>query len=214
MTTPTVSPIFGPLIAPWNVEQAAVATLQKWLWPSYLEQVELQNGLAYGTVLKPASIQGAPDLDEWRQDETPAVMVVCEEPEGAPERDASIGYAQSYRLTVGVLVVGAEQSEEADARRDAGLYAAAIAGALGQQLASDHPTFISDIAESVSPSVAYADPDIRVEYLGQVQFEIYVCPMMFDDRGPGTPIASQAIPPDVPTVTQPPGLTITAVPLD
>lgn len=192
----------GPLLSPWTLEEAAVETLRKWAWPSYIEEVERQNGLAYGSVqeVDAPAIRGAADLTEWMADELPVILVVCEKPTGTPERYASSGYVARYTMTVGAVTLAATVDEERYARRDASLIVAACMGAIGQQLSVDHPGLVVEVMMTDAPQVEVIDPDIRTEWEGQVTFEVTVCPVLDDTRGLDTPTPPEDVPTDYPNV--------------
>lgn len=203
----------GPLASPWTVEQAAVQSLQTWMWPSLVEEVERQNGLAYGTLprIEAPQIRGAADMDEWAQDELPVILVVCLAPEGAPASSNSVGWQQEYALTVGVVTTAVD--EEDLARRDASLLTAAAMGVIGNQFATDNPTIVSDLRLTQSPKVEFVDQDatIRLEWVGTVAFSVYVCPVLEQGLGLAEPVTPETVPDGWPTVTDP-GVVITAVP--
>lgn len=205
----------GPLLSPWALETGAVATLQTWAWPSYVEEVERQNGLEYGSVqqVEQASIRGAGDLDEWMSDELPVILVVCQKPDGKPEAYASNGYVATYILTVGAITIAPAEDEEWLARRDAGLIATACMGAIGQQLATDHPDLVVDVRMDDVPQVRVVDEDIRTEWEGQVTFSVTVAPVLDQTLGMDTPTVPGGIPTDYPTA-ETTNLTLDVVPID
>jgi hypothetical protein len=205
----------GPLVSPWTLEEAAVQTLRKWLWPSYVEEVERQNGLAYQTLpeIDDPQIRGAAAMDEWMADELPVILVVCEKPVGAPESYHSNGYVARYTMTVGAVTLAATEDEERYARRDASLLAAACMGAIGQQLATDHPGMVVDVMMDAAPEVEPVDTDIRTEWQAQVGFEVTVCPVLDDTRGLDKPTLPEQTPSDYPEALTT-SVTVDAVPVD
>ncbi len=196
-----VSVEFGPLIGPWSVEAAAKATVTKWLSATYLQELERQNGLLPGTIAAPSQIYGAADLTAWEQAVMPAVIVVCEDPEGEPEYFQSAGYFQAYLLTVGVVLqaIGGSVADEDVARQQAGLYATALMGVMDEQFASDNPTLVQHVKRSGSPSVSLPDPEARLIYLGQVTYDVTVQTNVAIE-GPAAPIPDQGAVPTWPTV--------------
>lgn len=193
---PAVSPLFGPLRGPWQVESAAVTSLQKWM-STYLEEVQRQNGLALGVLQKPSLVYGAGDETAWDQSTVPAVIVVCEAPEHEPERYSDSGYTVAYRVTTYAVL----QSENEDlARRDAGLYAVALMGVMTQEFAGDNLGLVSDVMMLAAPSVHLQDPDIRLVYTGQCAFDVSISPLVIDTNGPDSPLTPGQTPPLRPTV--------------
>lgn len=203
----------GPLLSPWTLEEAAVATLRKWAWPSYIEEVERQNGLAYGSVqqIDAPAIRGAAALDEWMADELPVILVVVEKPTGTPERFNSAGYVGTYPMTIGVITLAATEDEERFARRDASLIAAACMGAVGQELEVDHPGLVIDMPMADVPWAEPVDMDVRTVWQGTVTFDVIVNPVFNSTLGLATPTLPEQTPTDYPEATST-NLTVTAVP--
>lgn len=145
--------IFGPLIGTWNVEQATIATLREWM-PTYLAEVERQNGLtnkALGRPISPQGYYGGLDFQSELPGKPPAVIVTVE-PEGNPEATA-MGYTQAYRISVGCIVYG---STEEEARMHASLYGVATMllaqkGSLGG--------LAEDLIMGGAPSLEWVDPE-------------------------------------------------------
>lgn len=189
--------IFGPLIAPWNVEQAVLSTVHTWIG-TYLAELERQNNLKVGDLPRPASFNGGLDFLSFQQDETPAVITTCE-PFGEPELIGSGEYNQWYAIELGcVLITGSEH----DAREAAGLYAAALAG-IGVQPHSCTWGGIAGRTRLVgAPVVKFVDPDIRTVVLGSVSFHSFIQAVVSEAAGPDapTPPGSSQYPgsPDVP----------------
>jgi hypothetical protein len=197
------------------LEQAAVATLRKWAWPSYIEEVERQNGLAYGTLqrVEEPAIRGAADLTEWMADELPVILVVVEKPTGEPQRFNSAGYVATYPMTVGAITLAATEDEEWFARRDASLIIAACMGAIGQELEVDHPGLVVDMPMADAPWADPVDPDLRTEWQGTVTFDVIVNPVFNPMLGLATPTLPEQAPTDYPEA-QSTDVTVDAVPID
>lgn len=202
--------VFGPIGGPWSVEAAVVATLERWLWPTYLEEVERQTALKVGTVLKPERIYGAFDDGDYIAELMPGVLVKCTEPDGEPERFASIGYTQNYAVSVMCVM---RNDHRHIARRDSGLYAEAVMAAIGQQLAGDHPDLISDVWMTASPSTDLPLTSTRLLYMSRVDFAVYLAPIMVDSAGPVAPLLPGGTAPPWPVVEQI-NITVTVVPID
>jgi hypothetical protein len=205
----------GPLQSPWTLEMAAVETLRKWAWPSYINEVERQNGLAYGSLqrIEAPAIRGAADLTEWMADELPVILVVVDKPTGQPERYHSAGYVATYPMTIGVITLAATEDEEQFARRDASLITAACMGAIGQELATDHPGLVVDMPMAEAPWAEPVDPDLRTEWQGSVMFDVIVNPVFTPTLGLDTPTLPEQAPTDYPEA-ETTNLTVDAVPVD
>jgi hypothetical protein len=212
---PTTAETVGALVGPFTLEGAIVKSLERW-FPTYLPECIRQSGLAggqrpEGTFGPPGAIYGAVDLEEWDQeveDTAAAILVVIEEPDGAPERFESAGYSQDYKLTVGAQFFNDDKHV---GRQGASIYIQAAMGIILQQFARDFPDLITEVRMTASPSVILADPDVRLQFTGQVSFEVCVCPVVIDSLGPAEPVPSGQLPPDWPTVEKPIGITVDAI---
>jgi hypothetical protein len=186
----------GPLVAPWNVEQAAIVTLRDRLF-TYLAEVERQNDLEIGTLPRPPadeSFYGGIDFDSFQQDELPAVIVSAN-PTGDPVREE--GYLQRYDVRVAAVVLGADEDV---ARMHAGLYAAACAGIIV------HHGSLGGLAENshmtAAPAVEFPDPDERRLVRGTCGFSTWVMPILAEDGDPGLIDPPDKPLPDLPVVTE------------
>lgn len=202
--------LFGPIIGPYTLEQAAVTHLQKWLWPTYLEATERANGIPVATVEKPdpSAIYGVFDDEDFISERFPGVMVSCVAPNGEPEHFSG-GYIQQYELQLWCPV---RNDDTFTARRNAGLYAQACMAAIVEQFAGAYPDLVSDVWMTAAPSVLLPKPDLRTVYLGHVAFNVTVGPIVEDNNGPLAPIAPEATPGKWPVVLTE-TLTITVEPI-
>lgn len=205
--------LIGPLVAPWNVEQAVVETLSGWL-ALYVYDIERQNNLVAHTIpLPPApeSVTGGLDFESWQEDLLPMLIVVCN-PLGEPERNASIGYSQLYGIDVGVVVVG---DDERQARQYAGLLAAAATGALLQR--GGMGGLVTRTRMVGAPRASFPDPEQRRVVLCDFRLTADVNAIVNDDAGPvdpAPPADPQPAPPPDPSVTAPQaGITVTTKPI-
>ena len=81
------SEVFGSMISGAQVEDAVVATLQKWL-STYIAEVSAQNGYGRNDLPRIASYQVLPDFDKWPENAFPAIVVVSG---GITERPKKVG---------------------------------------------------------------------------------------------------------------------------
>lgn len=201
------------LIAPWNVEQAVLATLATWL-DFYLYRVEEQNGLRAGTLPRPPapeSLAGGVDFESWTEDLLPMVIVVCN-PIGEPELNPSVGYSQVFAVDIGTVAGG---DDENAARQRAGLYAAAVVGVLLER--GSLGGFSARTRMVGSPRVSLPDPEIRLLALGECSFHLQVDGVASDQTGPTspTPPTDPSIPPQPwPPVTSTAGIAVSVEPID
>lgn len=200
---------FGTISGPQNVETAAIATLQKWFWPTYLEEAERVSGLGAGTIEPPELIYGVFDEFDFINERMPGVMVACTTPSGEPER-YSLGTGQQYALVVMCVI----RNDDRDvARRDAGIYATAANAVILQQLGRDFPHVVSDVWLTMAPTITLPNPDQRLIYVSRVEFDVFVAPIVIDSEGPLAPKGPGALTGPWPAVTSV-NVTVDVVPLD
>lgn len=108
--------VFGQLISPWRIQQAALGVLKEWM-PTYLAAVERQEGYELGRLGRPEVPLGYYPAVDFETSgpgaEAPAMppmVIVTVKPHGAPEMIA-IGYVQEYRMGVACVTVGATEEE-------------------------------------------------------------------------------------------------------
>jgi len=189
----TVSPIFGSLVGPWQVEQAVIAHLQKWL-DTYMNETERQLGIRPRATKRPDKdwIYGGTDFESYQQDATPAVIVVCQPADSPPNLLGSEGYVQWFEAQVGCVIVNRQNEDET--RKEASLYATAVMGALIQQGAVGG---ISSRTELVrAPRVDYPDPDERLLAVGVTVVNLSVDPIVDERLGASAPDPHTNPPPD------------------
>lgn len=119
--------IFGTLFSAGDLEDAAVLTLRRW-FPTYLAEVGRQSGSA--NLPRPTSYQVVADIEDWREQGGPTVLVISPGTTDEPERDAEGRFTYIYALSAAVMIAASDQRT---ARRYARLYTAAARGILAQQ---------------------------------------------------------------------------------
>jgi hypothetical protein len=178
-----IDPIIGPLVGPWNVEQATVNTLKLWM-PLYLVAVENWNSVPLGTLPRPPapeSIHGGDDFDTWRQDQLPSLIVVTN-PSGNPERESAGDYGQMFETQVSAVVIG---DTEDDARRIASFYGSAAAVALSQNGSLGKQVDRTRLTQS--PSIRFPNADERRIARATMTFEMWVSVILTEQGGPSVP---------------------------
>lgn len=189
---------FGKLVTQWDIEQAVLSTLRAWL-PEQLAELERQHGLPNKTIPRPPvpeSIHGGTDLDTWREDNLPEVIVVVKT-EGRPEPAGSGEQAQAYRVEIGCQWVGkgsqAVPNPEDEARMVAGFLGAATL------LLLQHPQ-LGGLAERIvleqAPDTTTPDPDEKVLAQADTAFTVWVPSIVNESLGPAgeTPGGSEGYP--------------------
>lgn len=170
--------VFGPLVDPWDVQEAVLATYREWL-PTYLAEVERQkelDNLALGRPPSPDSYYGGVDFDSWSESETPAVIVTCV-PEGAPEHGPEVD-TQGYQVQVGCVVVDVDE----DRARMVASHFGAASMLLVQQ--SGLGGLAERIVMSSAPRVEFPNPEDRRVARSVAAFAVWVTPIVNTDAGP------------------------------
>jgi hypothetical protein len=185
--------LFGPLVGPEDLIDAAVNTLRLWM-PEYLADVERKAGLQPKTIPRPPvpeSYHGGVDLESWIGEDTPEVMVLCK-PSGEPEHSSSF-YTGKFTLTIGCLCIGtgsvlAERPED-DARKIASYLGAA------SQLLVQQPT-LGGLTERLRltalPDVSLPDPDKRAIAQVVTEFDVWVTEVVSETAGPVGPTPQES----------------------
>jgi hypothetical protein len=124
-----MSTIFAPIRSGFVVEEAAQATLERWL-PTYLAEVERQNDIPPQTIPVPASWVTENQFEQVQGAPLPCVIIVSAGTDASPERTGDGRYDMWFSCGVAVIV---EALNDTAARRFAQLYAAAVAAIFVQQ---------------------------------------------------------------------------------
>jgi hypothetical protein len=118
------------LIHAGQIEQAALATLHKWIW-TYIGFAEQRFGYAERTLpnILGWAVTGTLDLERWPEQQIPCLILISPGLADVP-RDRGDEYDAAWRLDIGVLVsAGTQEAAHALAR----VYAAAVRECLLQQ---------------------------------------------------------------------------------
>lgn len=118
--------VFDPIGHGGLVEQAAAARLEEWL-PTFLHEIERQNELNEGSLKIPESISFASEFTTFPEEQTPAIVIVVPGIPARPTKEGGKTYTVAWSLSVYVSVSAKTQ---ADTRRNAYLYIAAIRATL------------------------------------------------------------------------------------
>ncbi len=187
--------LFGPLISPEDLIDAAIETLRDRGWfNAYLRNVEEKHGLRKQIIPRPPvpeSYHGGIDLESWIGEDAPEVMILCK-PSGEPERSASF-YTQGYELTIGCLVIAtgsvlAERPED-DARKIASYLGAA------SQLLVQQPTLgglTERLVMTAAPDVTLPEPEKRNIAQVVTKFEVWVTEIVSETAGPVGPTPQES----------------------
>jgi hypothetical protein len=182
--------LIGPLISPWDVEQAVIGTLRTWL-PDYLAYIEEIHGFQNKSLERPPAPEsyhgGTKEAISWDADGLPEIIVTVE-PTGSPELTASIGYIQDYEVEVWCIVQGddgAQQLLPEDSARMQASYYGAAAMLLTQQGSLEG--FAERTELTGSPRVECPDPEKRRQQAAITTFLVSVGPIIQPTAGPFGP---------------------------
>lgn len=114
--------VFGPMLSAHVVEDAVVDTVALWL-PTYLAEVERQQGLPPGGIARPASLSTRSLFEVRAEESLPAIVVVSPGTAGTPERAGD--RTQRAQWVVDVVAVVSAPTDVLT-RRMGQLYAAAL----------------------------------------------------------------------------------------
>jgi hypothetical protein len=118
--------VFRRILDGPRIEAAAQSVLERWL-PSYIAEVERQDGLAARSIALPHSIEVSnydTDVEKWPEHQTPAVVVMAPGLTERPEKAGEGIYTARWALSIGAVV--APRGDKVSPRLLSARYAAAI----------------------------------------------------------------------------------------
>jgi hypothetical protein len=169
--------IFDQIVTTTQIENAIIATLQLWL-PTYISEVERQAGLTVGNINRPRGWTNSYDLENWKQNQTPCIVLNVRGTVGKPERYEGGMYSAWFSYCVGCLV---SDTTEAAARAGASVYMSALADTLIQQ---DGLGGLATKTEWDGYSPKLPDPTNRTLALGECEMRVLISNILTDDAGP------------------------------
>lgn len=208
--------IFGAIRLASDLEDAVLATLEKW-WPVYVKELELQSPAApdpkhidVGQIAAPKSWLKADELDREATNNLPAIVVVSPGMSGraAPKQEGDGTFRAFFSIGVGVFVSADQRN---NTMRLVRLYTAIVRTILLQKQSldgfADGTTWLD---ESYDDNFTFTDDETISA--GQVVFEIELSGVVSRYGGPavygGPPPAPD--PDTQPGSTWPPVATTTA----
>lgn len=114
--------IFGNIKTAGAVEGAVLGIVQKWL-PTYVAELERQTGRAVPSVARPRSYGVTYDLDNWPENQLPAILVVAAGTDGEPEEEGGGVFSAWWSVGVSAVLTA---PDAVNVKRNSQLYAAAI----------------------------------------------------------------------------------------
>jgi hypothetical protein len=173
--------IFGRIVTGADVEAWTWYTLKRWIG-TYLSEVERQAGLVAGTLARPRSFTTAPSLDNWPEDQLPALLVLSPGMNEVPQRRGDGYYKARWNIAVACVV---SASTEHDSRTLAMRYTAALRALLLQRSSLDgQAQGVAWLSERYD-ELAY--DDVRSLMAGVAEFLIDAESVTNAKAGPTTP---------------------------
>lgn len=179
---------FGIAVASADIDDAVVATLQKWL-PTYLAWLERTRQLSY-QLGRPKSYASTVDDDQFLDRALPAVLVATARTQSAPLVAEDGSYSAPWLVATSAVVRGRTPAET---RRTASLYELAVRMAVVQALTRDSQELGGPIRGvrwiGGGEARPLADPNGRGRWLGEgaSQFSVFTDHVVQEGVGPTTP---------------------------
>ena len=180
----------GQITSASSIQDGIIAHLKLWL-PTYLCEVDEQEGYDKGFTAWPRSWQRVPKNNNTLDLQLPAIIAICPGTTGKPTKEGDGYYRASYPVGVSALVKGADQMSSSDISKR---YGAAIHTAIMQlkgrinvklhAAAWDGESF-DDISLDSQRTLASV-----VEH-----FTIEVSKVFSDKLGPDAPVSGSPTPP-------------------
>ena len=121
--------IFGRIIDGSQVEDAMMNHLRKWL-PVYLQELEYQRFRNRDQIPHPRSIQAVKDLEQFDENQLPAIIVMSSGLSDTPVHYGDGSYSASWDVNVATVVTA---SDAESTRKLAKLYGAAVRAVVVQK---------------------------------------------------------------------------------
>lgn len=174
--------IFGSIFTAALLEDAAIEHLKAWM-PTYLAEMERQNGLDPESLPMIRSYTTLNEFDAWEEEQTPAIVVVSPGTIGEPLKEGGGLYRANWALGIGCIV---SARDRVSTNRVAKLYGGAIRAAIMQ-----HES-MGGVAEGAEwSSERYDDVPSeasRTLAAAQLLFEVEVRSVLDGSAGPAEPL--------------------------
>jgi hypothetical protein len=179
---------YGDVVDVDTIEAAAKATLKAWLSP-HLSIQERRKGMAACSIPRPRSWPTVSEFDLELQEQLPSVVIVSTGTTDQPRHDGQGRYSATWRLEIAVVIAG---PKEADARRLASMYVAAVRSALVQ-----NPSLggVAAATRWIGDEYALGNPDGGPRAIYGANFEIDVDDIVNAQLGPAEPPPDPCAPP-------------------
>lgn len=190
--------IFGAIKLAGDIEDAALLTLESW-FPVYKKEVELQMGLAPGTLVAPKAWLKANTLDREAGDSMPAIVAVSPglSSRQTPKQEGDGTFRVWFSIGLGVFVSADRRSHTMDLVR---IYTALVRTIMLQKQSlggvADGTTWLDESYDDNFPFL-----DDQTISAGQVIFDVEVAGVVSRFGGPTTGAVLPVATPD--PATQP-----------
>lgn len=175
----------GRLVTRWDVERAAILTLERHL-QLYLNEMWAQHPSAGKPPrVNSTTISGGLDFQTWMPERGPGVVVNAK-PTDETVRLGGGDYFQWYDLTIASIV---QAGDEDEARRLADLYGGAVAALIGQH--GDIAGISENTTMTSAPAASFPDADERRFAMSESSFRILV--QTFNSSDGIAPLASAGV---------------------
>lgn len=121
--------VFGEVLLGSNVEQAVIENLKTW-FPTYVAEVERQEGIDPESIPLPRSYDTVNEFRKWPENQLPAVIVVSPGLAGVPMSEGDGRTRASWAIGIGVV---ASAKDKRSTNNLAKLYAATVRTLMLQQ---------------------------------------------------------------------------------
>lgn len=191
--------VFGEIISKAAMKRAVLKHLEKWM-PTYLCEVDEQEGVARGTTAWPNSFQRVPRFNNELLRQLPAIMVVCPGTIDRPVKYENGMYHATYAVGVAALCKAADSASTIEV---ADRYAAAIGACMLQDRGNIDPRIMALSWDGDSDDNLAVD-STRTLSSTIVHFRIMVQGVVSDRPGPSAPFYGEPSPePKVEPKTEP-----------
>lgn len=171
-----MSDMYGPLFVSGDFDDAVVACIDKWV-DSYLAQFERHASIPVKSIDRPRSYNIVSDLDQFNEDQSPAVFVVSAGLEDLEETGGG-NYAGWWRWVVWALVAQRDPDATQEVRN---LYGASLRTLVVQKAA------LEDLGTTVFVGESYEAARNRTLGIMALEFRSYIDAVVNEFEGPVDP---------------------------
>jgi hypothetical protein len=185
----SVSPIFGRILSAAQIEDAVLAVMEAW-FPTYLAEMERQEGMRVGTLVPPDNYINRNSFETLEGEKMPKVVVMAEGLTGTPSTSGMHIYKATWNVGVGIAT--AAKTEEV-CNRMVKAYGAAVRALVLNKMGTQNIIGVANVnwTQERYPSITIPSP-IQLFKAANISFAIDVEDVAHKYGGPATP--SRAVP--------------------